>query len=257
VTITEAKKIRLRRAVRYLYDLQKLRISTGNRDTTENVELDPNDLDFMTRSADQLKLLEKQAEKEIKSILKGIPIWENWLKPQKGIGLRLGGILLAEFDITKAETVSAMWKYAGLAVSVDGKADRRKKGEKANFNPWLKSKMTKILGDSFLKSRSPWRDFYDNYKTRKQNQKVEECMACKGKGKVKSKETGKLGKCKNCAGTGGPAPWGCSDAHRHQAAIRYMSKMFLKELYVQWRTLEGLTVRPPYAEEYLGRVHHG
>jgi hypothetical protein len=25
---------------------------------------------------------------------------------------------------------------------------------------------------------------------------------------------------------------------------------------VKWRTIEGLSVRAPYAEEYLGRVHH-
>jgi hypothetical protein len=34
-----------------------------------------------------------------------------------------------------------------------------------------------------------------------------------------------------------------------------MIKQFLKDLYVHWRTLEGLPVRQPYAEEYLGKVH--
>jgi len=35
-----------------------------------------------------------------------------------------------------------------------------------------------------------------------------------------------------------------------------MVKMFLKDLYVAWRELEGLEIRRPYEEEYLGRVHH-
>jgi hypothetical protein len=52
-------------------------------------------------------------------------------------------------------------------------------------------------------------------------------------------------------------PW-CevSKGHRDLAAKRYMVKMFLRDLYVAWRTLEGLPVRVPYSEEYLGREHH-
>jgi hypothetical protein len=29
----------------------------------------------------------------------------------------------------------------------------------------------------------------------------------------------------------------------------------LKDLYVQWRTIEGLEVREPYSAEYLGKRH--
>lgn len=43
--------------------------------------------------------------------------------------------------------------------------------------------------------------------------------------------------------------------HRHKAATRKMIKMFLKDLYVAWRTVEHLPVRKPYEEEYLGRKH--
>lgn len=274
----QKKKIRLRRAVRYLYDLQKLRISTSNRDTTENVELDPLDLEFMTSQAAGLKGLEMQAEKEIKTLLKGIPIWEQWLKEQKGIGPRLGGILLAEFDVTKAPTPSSMWRYAGLGVT-EGKADKMRRGDTAEdrvrYNPWLKSKMSKIMGDSFLKASprvkrpkdpdtgkpttdeslwiplklSTWVQFYDNYKNRKQNTILPTCMACSGSGLIKKE------KCSNCEGTGGPAPWGRSDAHRHQAALRYMCKMFLAQFWEEWRKLEGLPVRSSYQEQYLGHDH--
>jgi hypothetical protein len=31
--------------------------------------------------------------------------------------------------------------------------------------------------------------------------------------------------------------------------------MLLKDIYVQWRNLEGLLVRKSYAEEYLGKKH--
>lgn len=46
-----------------------------------------------------------------------------------------------------------------------------------------------------------------------------------------------------------------SDGHRDRSAKRYMIKMFLKDLYVAWRMIEGLPVRPSYQEEYLGHIH--
>jgi hypothetical protein len=35
-----------------------------------------------------------------------------------------------------------------------------------------------------------------------------------------------------------------------------MIKRFLADLYVAWRTLEGLPVAPPYSEAKQGHVHH-
>lgn len=43
--------------------------------------------------------------------------------------------------------------------------------------------------------------------------------------------------------------------HRDMAAKRYMVKMFLVDLYKQWRSIEGLPVRDPYQEQYLGHKH--
>lgn len=43
--------------------------------------------------------------------------------------------------------------------------------------------------------------------------------------------------------------------HRHNMAIRYMMKMFLIDLYTAWRSLEGLPVARPYSEAKLGMKH--
>lgn len=43
--------------------------------------------------------------------------------------------------------------------------------------------------------------------------------------------------------------------HRHAMANRYMIKFFLADLWTSWRTIEGLPVRSTYAEEKLGIVH--
>jgi len=46
-----------------------------------------------------------------------------------------------------------------------------------------------------------------------------------------------------------------SPGHRDRYARRVMIKAFLRDMYVAWRTLEGLPVRPPYQQEYLGHEH--
>jgi hypothetical protein len=46
-----------------------------------------------------------------------------------------------------------------------------------------------------------------------------------------------------------------SKGHRHNMAIRYMVKIFLVDLYTAWRTIEGLPVEPSYAEGKLGKKH--
>lgn len=46
-------------------------------------------------------------------------------------------------------------------------------------------------------------------------------------------------------------------AHRHAMALRYSVKIFLIDLYKRWRMLEGLPVHNPYAEAKLDRKHHG
>lgn len=239
----------LRCAVRALYDYQKMRIAAGNRVGSKEAALSEKQKQSLSVQGWMLEKLESEALKGVKSELKKFKIYNDWLKDQKGVGPAMAGVILSSIDIYRAQTPSAIFMYCGLGV-VDGKIQKRVKGEKLGYNPWVKSKLLKVMGDCMIKSNSPWRDFYDNYKTRKKNTIVPVCGACKGDGKFGKDD------CKNCGGSGKDAPWGKSDAHRHQASIRYMVKMFLVELYNQWREVEGLPVAPTYQEAYLN-IKHG
>ena len=258
LTEKELQMMELREAVAFSYDLQKLRIQQGNRAGAQS-SISPAILDdekhkkFLGEASDNLSDLEKKSFKEIGRLLKKHEIYNTWLKDQKGVGPAMAGIIVANIDIYKADAVSNIWSYCGLGV-VNGKAACREKGKKAGYDPFLKAKMTEVLGGSFLKCKSPWRDFYDNYKNRKANCIVDVCPVCRGSFSYGPEKK----PCYMCdAGKKvGPYPWAKSDAHLHQASIRYMVKMFLKELYVQWRTIEGLPVRKPYEEEYLNRASH-
>jgi len=155
------------------------------------------------------------------------PLWIHFLADVKGVGESIAAVIISEFDINKAPTVSNLWSFAGLA---PGK-DRKEKGKKCPYNQFLRSKLCGVLGSSFLKCNSPYREYYDNMKNR-----------------LESKDWGMLSK--NPTDKKRPKA-----GHQHKAATRYMIKMFLKDLYVAWRTLEGLPVREPYQVEYLNKRH--
>jgi hypothetical protein len=200
-------------------------------------------------SATEFALVEQYIEMEktearhfsrLGAALKGIPIWDGFLLGVKGVGPAMAGVIVSEIDIHKAKYASSLWAYAGLDVAADGKGRSRKKehlvesaykdkdGNEAKrmgitFNPFLKTKLTGVLADIFIKLRcEPYRSAYDGYKNRLVNH---------------------------------PRWMLTTPGHRNNAAKRYMIKLFLVDLYVAWRTLEGLEVHPPYAEAKLGIVH--
>jgi len=180
---------------------------------------------------DNFKFLEK--------VISEVPIYKDWMKDVKGIGRALAGVIISEIDISKATYPSSLWKYAGLDVGPDGRGRSRRKEhlidqeyidregkaktkKSITFNPFLKTKLCGILGPSFLKCKSPYADLYYDYRNRLENH---------------------------------PAYKDDSKGHRHNMAIRYIVKMFLKDLYIQWRTAEGLSVADMYSEAKLGIKH--
>jgi len=190
----------------------------------------------------ELETQEKNHFKRLGNILKGYPIYSEFLEGVRGVGPAMAGVILSEIDITKAEYPSSLHKYAGLDVAGDGQGRSRKKEhleeseyvdkdgavqtkKGITFNPFLKTKLVGVLGSSFVKQpadKCKYRKVYDDYKHR-----LEHMDAHKEKSK----------------------------GHRHNMAVRYMVKIFLIDLYNEWRSLEGLPVAPTYSEAKLGKVH--
>jgi hypothetical protein len=194
---------------------------------------------------DQYLSLEQQEDKQfsrLKNVLKDFPIYNEFLEGIYGVGPAMAGVIVSEINIHAAQYPSSLWKYAGLDVAGDGKGRSRKKehleeseyinkdGETATkmgitFNPFLKTKLVGVLGSSFLKqspTKCQYRKIYDDYKHRLENM---------------------------------PAHADKTKGHRHNMAVRYAVKRFLADLYVAWRTLEGLPVATEYSEGKLGIIH--
>ncbi len=225
----------LRILVRAYYDYQRERISLdGQLGMKKSGELKKNTPDRdeallveLGKRRSEVIALEDVLEKEIAKEVHKHPLWKAFLEDVKGCGPGMAAVIITEFDIHKAPTVSNLWSFSGLA---EGK-DRKEKGKKCPFNQFLRAKLCGVLGSGFLKAKSPYREFYDN----KKHQYESKNWGTKSKNPTDKKRP--------------------RAGHQHKAANRYMVKMFLKDLYVAWRTLEGLDVRPPYSEEYIGKVH--
>ena len=165
---------------------------------------------------------EEMAEKSIKEEIEGIPIWGQYLKKVKGVGVLLAGGLISFLDPAYEEKkhnsityVSCFWQYAGLTPE-----SKRKKGEKLNFNPHLKSLCWKI-GKQLLMAKNKGVRFYEEYKAKDYRKHPE------------------LHKYDKDTKKGGAK-------HLHDRAARYLEKKFLLELWYVWRKLEGLPHPNPY-----------
>jgi len=110
------------------------------------------------------------------------------------------------------------------------------------YSPFLRSKLLGVIGTSFLRSESPWRKSYDDYKHR-----IESDPNRRRWSAALAKEITEA--------NGNPSSELWRKGRIHSAALRYMVKMFVLELYKQWRPLEGLPVYPPYHEAKLGLIH--
>ncbi|MEM4430306.1 MAG: transposase [Thermofilaceae archaeon] len=224
----EETRKRIRTLVEIYYDVQDVRIRTANRlRQVGRVEgVDP----------DALKDLEKEIAKRIEEEIEDLPIYKEYLSKIKGIGPVLAAGLITTFDVRKAEHPSSFWKYAGLHVE-GGRAVRRRRGEKTDYNPKAKVLAWKV-GRALLMARNEfYTKMYEHHKKReaeKLNHPEEDPKRCP----MYEECAKKLKKAERPA---------CA-MHIHLRALRKVVKHFLAELFINWRQMEGLPVSPPYCE---------
>jgi len=273
---------RIRLDVRTRETFQHSRVITDNRlgfkaDGKTKQNLSQSNLRMSTGTehlkaiADLCRNAEDDLEEHLLGLLKKEPVYRVFLVNIRGIGPITAGHIISEFDIFKADTVSKMWQYSGnnpgmvpgkksvpkgkykksmgvkiaeevtktgniryiVQTDIPIRGDKLTEGFVSPFNQNLRIALNGVMADVFIKSRSPYRKLYDD----KKNQLEHSDKLIYHDGKM--------------------IPWkDASDGHRHNAAKRYMVKMFLADLYNAWRPCYGLSVRPSYQEEKLGHKHN-
>jgi hypothetical protein len=177
----------------------------------------------------QLAIQERRIDKYIKKL--NIPIVKPMLE-LKGLGTMTIAYLLVYIDINKAEHASALWKYVGFDKPSYA---RYTKGETGGGNKTLRTVLF-TWADSGIRTKSSYREIYD-------------------KEKVKLENSMKMTKSRNTQGKLIECMWkDTKPCHRHGAGMRKMMKHFLADLWIVWRTLEGLPVTPLYPEAILGHT---
>ena len=244
----------VRKLVEAYYDLQKIRIETENRitnyirDNSENLnyevvrgsgitkkqiekllkdkkysmvkdllcqdKLRIGDLDELVWFRNELYRTENDLAKRIERWVKEHKIYKEFLRKVRGVGPILSAGLISWIgDISRFSSPSKLWKYCGLSPD-----SVRKKGEKLNYNPKLKTLCWKIW-NNMLKARGFGYKLY-----------------------LEGKEL--------CARK--HPDW--TKGHIHNWAGRRTVKVFLSCLWDKWRELEGLPRSKPYPIQFLGHT---
>lgn len=207
-----------------------------------------------------------------------------WLNPRRARHVssfwRFAGLDLADDGTGRSNRKTHNEEAWTKTVNPDGTYSVTKVARKTH-DPFLKAKVVGVGGETFLKAGVRWvpaddalfentPDQFRRVIPQDDGPPVKKVAVFKGKyalmyydykhRKTHSRELTKVWR------RGGPDGNGyykevmwceTTDSHRHRAAVRFMMKAFLADLWVKWRELEGLPVSKPYAEEFLGRRPHG
>jgi hypothetical protein len=173
----------------------------------------------------------------------------RWMRSYKGVGPVISAGYLANIDITRANTAGKIWMYCGL---VPGK-DKRKRGEKLQFNPSLK-RLSWILGESFTKVSGDEGAFYGQlYRKRKTYEEAKNASgdyADQAAASLAAKKFRDDTKAKAAYDKGQLPP-----ARINLRAQRWAVKIFLSHLQETWWKHEFGEVPPaPYVMAHAGHV---
>jgi len=229
--------------------IQKARIAFGNRlDAIEDGRdtADPMTIDMLQKWFDLFREAEEDIDHDIRTIAQDFPIIEE-MCAIPGINLILAAKLVSQIDITRANTVSAFWRFCGMGVRpwcqtcekileagvevcpvckefiTEHRAERLMKGEEAHHSQRAKTYAYQIAVSiirQYARKKNAYGELY-----------------------YKSKDYYE----------GNRPDW--EVGRKDNAARRRMIKMFLSHMWVTWRTLEGLPVTEPYVHDKLGHNH--
>lgn len=283
-------KLEVNRRVRFLYDLQKLRIGATNRSSIYAQQFGVKDL-FIDYAGDQLGRLERHNEKMVDRILVRSPdkdFYEYLTSTYLGLGTMMSGCIISELSAPERfRSVSALWAYCGLKVvgndpdsGQGGYAQRKERGGTAGWNHFLRTKLLGVLSGCMIKAQTRYIGTPDeapkarnvkvlnDYKQRlatKNNLVDESARVYNSKGKEifqynSAKPLDWYDKDGKKKGTITPSSiQRRSKAHINKMATRYMIKMFLADILNKWRVLHGCEPFLTYDEAKLrnGVPHAG
>jgi len=262
----EATGLKLRLLAEAYFDAQKTRVANNNRVKAYKRLMPEGLADKFEEDFAWLVAAGKRLEDEVgtraEDALSELLVYSEWLRYVKGVGPSLACQMLGFIyskdgkGIERFPTISSLWKYAGLHV-LEGKAPKRRRGERAPWNTKLKTVMWKIVRQMlYLDAEACFgRRLYEQFKEfeRSKNQPfgVDRSLAV---GRALARDYGKLREGHVVTKEDLPKlPQAVmvrlADGHVHLRAMRKVAKVLLACLWIRWRELEGLPTSKPYSIE--------
>lgn len=226
-----------------LDDIEQLRIATENRvrmltrnEADSDGEMRGLGLDERSPEVaqavamlDGLKAVENGQILAIKREIRKSP-FAAWVKRSKGIGEKQAARLISVLgdpywnDLhDRPRTVSELWAYCGYAVN-NGEAQRRRKGERANWSAKAKSRAFLMAQSCVKATGGEYRALYDAAREHYTDAvHASDCVRCGPAGKP--------------ALAGTPL----SAGHQHARALRIVAKEILKDIWIEARAAHGVT----------------
>lgn len=197
--------------------------------------------------AETYKKSAKKLESKMLKCLKQVPIYEHFLSKVYGAGPVICAYLVAYVDPNKATKPSNLRAYCGLAVE-NGRLARRAAGGKG-YNAVLRVRLFQMMSAIWKnaaksKATTKYLKIWTDYKNRMANsERVVD-------GKIYAQDGTPITNL-------GTKIVRSAKGFIHSTGWHKAADVFLEDLYIVWRTLEGLDVWPAYHAAYLGYSHGG
>ena len=287
------------RAVLRIKAIQRGADTRDKRDSSPNGKLPDDDsltqVEVLSKYEEMADTYKRMFAKDIVHELKAHYPFYPILKAIKGVGPILAAKLLSMIDITRPNSISALWRHSGYGMSkhwlakndsgewkvvspYDGYQWREKGGKKEQVYAIAESKPDWVLHDERDRAIEGWVLRY--------NKRLKTALYLLGTSFIKARapyraiydewkeryyhthpEWTSCSTCKcpvlECADRElhskppfRTATKGWKTGHADMAARRKMIRMFLSHMWLRWREFEGLPTSKPYAIEHMGHTDY-
>ena len=181
-------------------------------------------------------------EREMAATLKNVPFYNVFLKNVFGLGPVISAYICTEVDIHKAEKPSNLRRFCGLAV-INGRLERPVKGQKNAFSSQMRTRLFQALTAMARNCAK--------------SQKTTKYLAVWLGTKHRILSSARVVDDKLTVVREGKTSTVSAKGFAHSTGWHKAADVLLEDVYIVWRTLEGLPVWPSYYAAKLGYEHGG
>lgn len=131
------------------------------KDTTVSPYITEEDLNTLESMRDLFADIAHEKELTLRRMVRKEPEWEAVFKPAPGCTEITAAAIMGKVDISKAETVSALWRFLGM-----DHTEKTKSGKQVQGKEWMKAVLYSSVGQYITRKSSPYREDYERIRAK-------------------------------------------------------------------------------------------